>query len=342
MFCLVSRQAMANVLPVLMYKPKNVVLFTTPEEKKSADNLAKLFKSKNFNVLRKDNLNAYDYVTFKDVVKNELMKFQEDVCLNVTGGTKLMALAAYEAFAEKDKTIIYCNTENNEIIYLFPVLKTEQLKLNLTISDYLSAYGYKIIDYKKSFSEEDYFKLFDFVEKNNLMNSLVNLYQKVRKELAKNDPKFSVQSGDKKIYFQKNFDNFSLRYGTQQEYSFKVQSNDFKSGDWLEYYICYKLKNTANLNPLAGVKIINPQGVENEIDIVVLKDFRLFIYSCKTGKKDNQFDLYQLETLRNITSGTFGKGIFVTTNQHNQKFLDRANELSVNVINITENNSKFI
>ncbi len=225
---------------------------------------------------------------------------------------------------------------------MFPELKTEPLKLNLTINDYLYAYGYKIIEHKESLSEGDYFNLFDFVEKYNLMYSLVNLYRKVRQKLAKNVPKFSLHSEDRKICFNKNFDNFSLRYGKQQEYSFKVQSSDFKSGDWLEYYICYKLKNTANLNPLAGVKIINPQGVENEIDVVVLKDFRLFIYSCKTGKIDNQYDLYQLETLRNITSGTFGKGIFVTTNRHSQKFLDRANELSVNVINVTQNNSKFI
>lgn len=32
-FCLVSRQPLANVLPVLMFKPKNVILFATPEEK---------------------------------------------------------------------------------------------------------------------------------------------------------------------------------------------------------------------------------------------------------------------------------------------------------------------
>lgn len=144
-FCLVSRQAMANVLPVLMFQPKSVVLFTTPEEKHCADNLEKLFKSKGIKVSRLDGLNAYDYINFKDAVKSELEKTEGDVILNVTGGTKLMALAAYEAFAEKDKKIFYCNTENKQIIHLFPKLNTEPLTLNLSIKDYLISYGYEIV-----------------------------------------------------------------------------------------------------------------------------------------------------------------------------------------------------
>jgi len=102
MFCLVSRQAMANVLPVLMYKPAKVMFFATPEEKRTANNLEKLFKEKRITVFRKDDLNAYDYISFKSMIKEQLNKITDsDVCLNVTGGTKLMALAAYEAFNSK-------------------------------------------------------------------------------------------------------------------------------------------------------------------------------------------------------------------------------------------------
>ncbi len=34
-----------------------------------------------------------------------------------------------------------------------------------------------------------------------------------------------------------------------------------------------------NLNPLFGVKIKNQKGVENEIDVTMLKDYRLNIYN---------------------------------------------------------------
>ncbi len=134
-FCLVSLQAMANVLPVLMYIPENVVLFTTPEEKLCADNLETLFQLKGINVLRKDNLDAYDYIKFKETIKKELSNISDNVWLNATGETKLMALAAYEAFTEKRKTIVYCDHEHQNVITLFPQYHSTKLVADLTIEN---------------------------------------------------------------------------------------------------------------------------------------------------------------------------------------------------------------
>ncbi len=337
---------MANVLPVLMFMPDNVVLFTTPEEKLCADNLEKLFKAKGINVVRRDNLDAYDYIRFKEAVKEKLVKTHEAVWLNVTGGTKLMALAAYEAFAEKDKKIIYCDTEHQKIITLFPQYDSSKLFADLTIEDYLLSYGYTIEETKRIDNEKKYFELFSFIESNDLMNSFTEMYTKIRESLSSEamikKPKFTIISNDNLFQFQKNFDNYFIQFGKQKKSSIKVEFSDFKSGDWLEFYIYYLLKQKNNLSPLVGIKIKNQEGVENEIDVMVLKDFRLNIYSCKTGKKDNQFDLYQLETLRQITSGTFGKGIFVTANKHSEKFLNRARELSISVVQISNKTELII
>ncbi|MGB9665536.1 MAG: hypothetical protein ACPL25_11560, partial [Ignavibacteria bacterium] len=65
------------------------------------------------------------------------------------------------------------------------------------------------------------------------------------------------------------------------------------------------------------------------------------LYSCKSGKRDNQYDLFQIETLRNITSGTFGKGFFVTPNQQSISFLQRAKELNIRVVNIFKDRSEL-
>lgn len=343
MFCLVSRQAMANVLPVFMYKPTDVILFTTPEENQCAKNLEELFLSKNIKVFRIENLDAYDYIKFKEAVKTQLEKIDSnDVVLNVTGGTKLMALAAYEAFAEKDKSIIYCDTEHQNIINLFPSYSLTPLKAELSVEEYLKAYGFKIVESKDSFAEDDYFRLFRFIDSENLMQSFINLNTKIRARIGREEPKFTVTNQDYKFQFQKNYDNYILTFGSKSKHTLRIDFNDFKTGDWLEYYIYYKLKIRENLSPLIGVKINNPDGVENEIDVMVIKDFRLYLYSCKTGKNNDQFDLYQLETLRNITSGTFGKGVFVTSNLQTEKFLKRAKELSVSVINVLDNNQVFI
>jgi len=87
---------------------------------------------------------------------------------------------------------------------------------------------------------------------------------------------------------------------------------------------------------MSGVKIQSDRQVSSEIDTIVLKDFKLYLISCKSGKKDNQFDLFQLETIRNISSGTFGKGLFVSVNESSESFLKRAAELQIKVTNISK------
>jgi len=326
-FCLVSRQAMANVLPVLMYKPKQVILFATPEEKRTANNLEKLFHKKGIAIIRKDNLDAYDYISFRSIIKNELEKLNtSDVCLNVTGGTKLMALAAYEAFAEKDKSIIYCDTEHQHIISLFPDYKIEELKTDLSIEDYLLSYGYSIKETKDSSIIEKFTPLFKFIEEKNLLKEFTLLLQKSRERNINDSPRMHISSNNKNFSLEKNFDKYSIHFNKD---AITLNSSNFKLGDWLEYYVYYLLKEKYNLEPLSGVKIVSDDGVENEIDALVIKDYKLYNYSCKSGKSDNQFDLFQLETLRNITSGTFGKGIFVAAKKGSKKFVDRAKELNI-------------
>lgn len=332
MFCLVSRQAMANVLPVFMYRPSNVVLFTTPEEKHCADNLERLFKSKNFNVLRKDNLNAYDYIAFKGVVKNELIKFQEEVCLNVTGGTKLMALAAYEAFAEKDKTIIYCNTENNEIIYLFPQLKTEPLRLNLSIENYLNAYGYELLETKSRDVKENYFELFSFLHDHNLIKMFTVFLDNYRSQSAADSNIKTFNDRKDKIFSIQKTVSAVLLFVKDKKYKFT--DDRFLKGEWLEYFVQWSLKKQ-NITPEVGVKIKSSSDVENEVDIMFIKNYQLNLISCKSGRRnDPNKDIYEIETLRNIAGGTFGKAFLVTAAPLTERMLKRAEDLKVKTFTI--------
>lgn len=344
MFCLVSRQAMANVLPVFMLKPDQVLLLSTKEEKQCANNLEILFQKKKIKVYRKDNLDAYDYRAFRAVVKKELEKFNDDVILNITGGTKLMALAARDAFAELTRKIVYCDTEHKKLITIFPDYKIEELIADLTIEDYLSSYGYKIVSEKSVDSFKDYFKLFEFIEANDLLSSFVFMYKRFREKLNMQNmqkPRFSETNHNKTIIITRNIDTIIIEFGSSNRERFSVPHSEFRSGDWLEYYTFYLLDKQGNDQLKVGVKLINEAGIENEIDIIALKDHRLSLYSCKSGKRDNQYDLFQIETLRNITSGTFGKGFFVTPNQQSISFLQRAKELNIRVVNIFKDRSEL-
>lgn len=337
-FCLVSRQAMANVLPVLMFRPENVVLFTTPEEKSCADHLQKLFNSKGIKVQRNDGLDAYNYIEFKEIVKMELSKTKGEVWLNVTGGTKLMALAAYEAFAEKNKPIIYCNTDRNQLIHLFPKLKTEKLQLEIKTSDYLQSYGYKVIGTKTELASEEYFKLFDLLQSQNLLIKFSNFLDSYRS-----------QTGSGRIlktYFDKKEKIFSIQKTANGVFlfvdkkKFKYNDEGFLKGKWLEYFVMYLLKKQG-INADVGVKIVSENNVENEIDLTFIQDYKLFLISCKTGKNtDPNSDIYEIETLRNLAGGTFGKGFLVTTRELSPKMQKRAENLGIKILTLEKLNQQ--
>lgn len=331
MFCLVSRQAMANVIPVLMYKPNKVLLFATPEEKNTADHLEKLFNSKNINVNRIDDLDAYDYLKFKDCILNEINKASGDLWLNVTGGTKLMAFAAFEAFTEKDKKIIYCNTDRNQIIHLFPKLSIEKLNLNISIDDYLQSYGYKVVSSRTNEVKKEYFELFELIESNNIKLPFANFLDDYRSQTGSENPlKTYVDKKNKIFTIQKTPASIILYVNNTK---FKFNDEKFLKGDWLEYFMLYSLEKQ-NIKPEVGVKIVSASNVENEIDIIFIKDYQLYLISCKSGRKnDPNKDIYEIETLRSIAGGTFGKAFLFTVQDLTEKMKQRAKELKIETLN---------
>jgi hypothetical protein len=321
---------MANVIPVFMYKPSKVLLFATPEEKYTADHLEKLFISKNILVNRIDDLDAYDYLKFKDCIINEINKESGDLVLNVTGGTKLMAFAAYEAFAEKDKKIIYCNTDRNQIIHLFPKLSTEKLNLNISIDDYLQSYGYKVVASRTKEVKKEYFDLFELIESNNIKIPFAKFLDDYRSQTGSENPLKTYVDKKNKIFTIQRTPNSIILF--LNNLKFKFNDEKFLKGDWLEYFTLYSLEKQ-NIKPEVGIKIISDSNVENEIDIIFIKDYQLYLISCKSGKNtDPNKDIYEIETLRNIAGGTFGKAYLFTGQDLTERMKQRAKDLKIETL----------
>lgn len=340
--CLVSRQAMPNVIPVFMFKPSTVFLLMTDEEKKVGFHLKSLFESKNINVITKEGLDAYNensvYNTLKDIYNSTE---SDKLVINITGGTKLMSLGAYKFASEFNIPAIYCDTEHSKIINLLPQRTTKEIKSELTIKDYLAAYGYKIEAVKNESDIKIYFPLFEFIESKNSIKSFIGFMNNVRERLAQNNPKFSYKSNDNNFFFSKNFDKYRLEFDSKNRNVITIASSNFKAGDWLEYYSYFKLCQKENLEVLSGVKLISENNIKNEIDLIALKDYKLHLYSCKSGRND-QNDLFQLETLRTITSGTYGKGYFITASETTALFNKRAEELNIKLINVLKTRDLYI
>ena len=121
--CLVSAQATPNLLPLLdeAWRPHRVVLACSAQMKDAAIALRAVIQTKGggMTVDLLDLPNAYDYAALSDAFLNYLAEHaDEDIALNVTGGTKPMAVAAQEVFRSAGKPVFYVNVENDEVLVI--------------------------------------------------------------------------------------------------------------------------------------------------------------------------------------------------------------------------------
>jgi len=105
-------------------------------------------------------IDAYDTQTARKVLKTAIHNAEADgfqCAVNITGGTKLMTLAALQAVKGKpaaandplETTLLYVNTEKTRLIFLNAdgeETGSEEIRVEMTIAQYLGAHGLEVSD----------------------------------------------------------------------------------------------------------------------------------------------------------------------------------------------------
>ena len=119
--CLVSAQAAPNLLPILdsEFKPKKTIFLVSKAMKQRAEYLAKTFEKLNVKVELKNISDEFNFGLMEDEIFKLVEEYEnESIALNVTGGTKLMSIAAENAFSSLGKPIFYIDTDSNQILFI--------------------------------------------------------------------------------------------------------------------------------------------------------------------------------------------------------------------------------
>ena len=145
--CLISAQATPNLLPVLdeRWRPRRVVLASSPQMRGAALALQGVIKRKGIGVEVQilDLPDAYEYAALSDAFQEFLEAHRgERIALNVTGGTKLMAVAAQEVFRAYDQPVLYVNVESDEVIVIGQNARSQPLQAKLRVRELLDSHGF--------------------------------------------------------------------------------------------------------------------------------------------------------------------------------------------------------
>lgn len=270
--------------------------------------------------------------------------------VNITGGTKPMSLAAYEFFKELPSQIFYVPIGKNFYWKIFPKMndKIVNITYQLSLSEYLTAYGFKILAanfnalVRNSASSRLFYKIF-FTLSGDEFQVLNKLRQHKKSEQIAIEDIPGLAYLLKKIKFRESsfgkFNKDEIRYIT---------------GGWFEEWIYSYLKDFFKLDGrFIGTNItitrLNKDGkvIKNEFDVMFIYNNTLHIIECKTEGVKKQIDKNRLNEYLNklqsvkkefglhVPSHILTLGDFKNNKQDVESVLARARLFGVNIYDRT-------
>ena len=362
-FCLISDQAAPSLLPILDpdFKPKEAVFLVSDKMKSNAEALEKVFKEKNIKVTLVRIENIYDVQEMENCFIELIDQFDgKDIALNVTGGTKLMAIVAQNTFAMGGKPIFYVDSDNNQILFISrdekgQSIPNKMLNCQIDLKTYLSAYGMVYKSTKQPLASEQLItNLEPFIKQYDKYKDDIPLLNSYAAESQKSGFKVDFKHHKVKSFVTllEELHHKNLLDFDRHRIDFRdTVHKDLLNGVWLEEITYKAIENIKSIQDKAlSLEVGNSsydqskhqyalknQGNQNEFDIAFMAKNRLHIIECKTqlmnkegGIKSEEI-LYKLEALKNY-GGLMTKKCLVSYFEVPESVKNRAKELHIEII----------
>ncbi|MBR5704925.1 MAG: DUF1887 family protein, partial [Deltaproteobacteria bacterium] len=360
--CLVSQQLIPNVLPALIERPDTIVLLTSQPMEGQAELLKNFLQPRGFSCQSIPIGDGYDFTQTQKACDDAIDcygKEDGEVVLNVTGGTKIAALAAYQQFYFASRRILYMDTDHDRILELGDHPKNTPLTENLLdVKGYLACYG-KNIRHETTARRGEREARRDRETTSRICELFIgnpDLLQSMNRQISQEWEKkrkypLFVNTGGRK----EGTHLLELLAGTgiaeassSERLCIKTEENHFYlNGGWLEEYVyntvtgmkndgldcdCHLNVNIEWDSPLAPGK-----RTANELDVLFTFRNRLHLISCKTSILDKESGkgmgaLYELDSLKDNAGGIFARPMLVSAHPLREADIRRAKELKITVI----------
>ncbi len=334
--CLVSGQPIPNLIPLRMeeFRPDRVILLESGDMKAQAERLRRVIAEWGITVERRS-IAPYDIEAARSTVREIVEQRRGDeVILNATGGTKIMAFAAFEVFRSGNRPIIYVDTQDRAVQVLSPSPRTLPFKSVIKVRTCLAAYGQNVfldktdperVSAHKAVILEIVRNVGPFERAISVLNKYANPHRDTRSfpvtvAIRESDRDQTPELGR----LLEMLDRAGIVEWAGGAITFPdLECVEFASGGWLEEYVFDVVNSLEPTNILMGVTVKwdqeGPKSPINEYDVVFTRDNRLYMIECKTKRFEgpdkvgtNDELIYKLESLRDSAGGLYGKAMLVS------------------------------
>ncbi len=312
---LVSDQAAANLLPALdaVLKPTHAVLLVSKRMVQRANHIATVLTENGIKTQQVQLEDEHDMVALEHAVLEVAARVdgEKDIVVNLTGGTKLMALAVQSVAQAAHWPAFYLDIDTDSVVWLDKTKPSHKLTQQLRLRHYLGGYGFALKDGIERPQPNASWQV--------LMTDLIQNVGSLEEPIGQLN--YLCQVADKslrvKLTRQQNdslsldallrkFEEKKLLKRQGEELIFASEdARRFASGGWIEHHVyqtvCGVTGDLLIRDKAANLQVTDSSGQPNEMDVAFMARNRLFVIECKTAKMNNPDDTKANDTLYKLS-----------------------------------------
>ena len=363
--CIATGQNLANLIPTLQCKAREVWILQTPEMRARAGFLSDALKARGVKVQRIDF--ADDDVTTLHAQAAGIAERLDGraVTINLTGGTKLMTLALTDTLAEHLATgdaaaqphLVYTDTRHRRLDWLRPAPRSEVMADVLRVNDILLAQGYRrqpasggaeaaewqrAADVRKSLTRHLGDKAEALARFFGPLNTLA--------QRALNEPSGAWQP-EQELDFTPGGANADLlraasaagllSWDEQTQVVFRDRgAAQYLGGGWVEEFAGLKISGMRPADWAPRLRIESTDGhTPNELDAVVVQANRMLVVECKAAAaRDNDVAdwIYKVSQLSRNIGGQMAQPLLLSARAIGELHRQRAKDYKVDILAAAE------
>ncbi len=335
---LVGGQILPLYLGIKEFNPDYIHFIASEDSKFALNNILALFSDLKYKI---SICNPYDFKSISEKLNSiiEDRKEEDEFVINLTGGTKVMVLAAQSMMLANNFKGFYFN--HTDSVLVLPEFSQNTINKFVTIDEFFSLSGHKITSFKKieSLDPEDKKaaeKIYRFALNDYRYKKIIYQISKQYKSDNIQIPPIGKILIENKIDFSwgSNKIEISEKGRIIQSFVSKNIISLFFNSSWWEIIVAGEISKSTKIKELllqAELPFKTDNKVlKNEIDVLINLGRQLIFIECKSGKV-KQEDINKMKIIKDTYGGIISKSLLVCFEKPTDVIIEKCEELGIEV-----------